>query len=145
MKILVCLICLFASASLKAQDPSFDISVQGQHLVSTLEEDNEEKSITVTLKDTYTSEDQLLIVNTNWQEEKEWRRTFSLRDANGSDITDIPAINKDGSFCISLKKIAPLLQKGSVYRLYTVALPRDPQKAMLVKVAPRLVCTVKVK
>ena len=145
MKLFLFFLCLSYSASVIAQERVFRLSVQKQTLTVSMDDNKEDKSINITTQSTYTKNDQLLITNTNWKLEKEWKRSFTLVDAEGQDISDIPETGKAGVFCISLENLSPLLQSCHTYKLYTVAFPRDPQKAMLVKIARQLVCTVKVK
>ena len=51
---------------------------------------------------------------------------------------------EDGSYCIKQSELKILLQPNEEYSIYTTALPKDPQKAMLVRVARTLVCKIKI-
>ena len=50
---------------------------------------------------------------------------------------------KENEYCITMKEITAKLEKNKSYRLYTIILPWDKTKAMMVKIPPLLVCKLK--
>ena len=76
-------------------------------------------------------------------ENKEWKRSFFIYDNANNAIKDF-VLMKDNSYCIKLNELKTLLAPGKEYFIYTTALPKDPKKAMLVKLAKQLVCKIKI-
>ena len=142
MKNLLLIFSLALTLKASAQEPLFTLTLQKQSLSISPDGDNEDKIITLSLQTAYTKTDQLIIISENWKEEKDWKRSFTLMDKDDNLISDIPEMTKPGKFCVSLENLSRVLKSGQAYRLYTVAYPRDPQQAMLVKVARRLVCNI---
>lgn len=145
MKNLLLIFSLSLIFKASAQEPLFNLTLQKQNLSISLDDENEEKIITLTSQPVYTKADQLVIINENWKQEKDWKRSFTLMDNEDNLISDIPEMSKQGTFCVSLENLSRSLKVGQVYRIYTVAYPRDPQQAMLVKVARRLLCIISIK
>ena len=75
---------------------------------------------------------------------EDWKRTFAIHNSNDSEIASLKYMG-NYIYCISLKNLLEKLKTGSAYYLYTIALPTDPKKAMLVKVARNLVCKIIIK
>jgi hypothetical protein len=73
----------------------------------------------------------------------DWKRTFSIYNKADSAIKDF-VLMKNGSYCIKLSEIKTLLQPEQEYLLYTIALPKDPNKSITMKFARTLVCKIKI-
>ncbi len=80
---------------------------------------------------------------TNDNRDKDWKRSFAIYDSADNVLHDF-VLMKDGNYCIKLSQLATLHTEEE-YFIYTVAIPKDPQKAMLVKVARTLVCKFKIR
>ena len=90
------------------------------------------------------SENNFLTIKVEKDEiEKDWKRSFSIYDSTENAIKDF-VLMKDGSYCIKLSEIKTLLKPNQEYFIYTIAIPKDPKKAMLVKVARTIVCKIKI-
>ena len=69
------------------------------------------------------------------------RRTVFVNDASGSSMQNWEEVKK--SWKISTNELKKLLEKGGNLSFYFTEIPRDINKAMLVKVRPLHLCTVK--
>ena len=81
----------------------------------------------------------MITVANEW---KDWKRSFFIDDDGGADLFTAVAMQQD-EYCIKISELEKKLKVYKTYFLYTVALPKDPKKAKLVRVARRLVCTIK--
>ncbi len=72
----------------------------------------------------------------------DWKRNFTIYDKADSALQDF-TLMKIGNYCIKSSTLASKLNAGEVYHIYTTALPKDPEKAMLVKIRRILVCKIK--
>ena len=144
MKILFTIVSILFSTIMYSQERNITVSVQNQTVNFSLDDDNSEKVIRLNSSTEITSIDQLVITVLFWKEEQDWSRKFIINDVDGNDIVTLTLKKKAGIYCEKLNTIIPLLQKGKVYDLYTVSLPKDPKIAMLVKVPRVLVCKISV-
>ena len=126
------------SSMIYAQDRNVSVKIQSDTITISLDDDNHDKSIYLHTADINTKDDIIASV-LFWKDEQDWKRRFIINDENGSDMTELTEKGK-GIYCKKLSDAAATLEKGKTYFIYTAALPRDPQKAMLVKVPRVLVC-----
>ena len=86
-----------------------------------------------------------LIINiSNDNKGKNWGRRFYINDESNNPVINELKQMKENEYCITIKEITAKLKKNKTYRLYTIILPWDKTKAMMVKIAPLLVCKLKV-
>jgi hypothetical protein len=142
MKYIFILLALITSTTVEAQKKEITISAQGKS-VSTLF-DSEDASIVLTINSALPTAKtgKLKIVNNKWQSEKDWKRSFSIYNSEVAGIADLKPCKTGGVYELSLKTLLAKVTKGESYRLYTMAIPRDPKKAALVRVRRVLVCTI---
>jgi hypothetical protein len=74
---------------------------------------------------------------------KDWKRSFFIYDSADAAIKDFILMG-DETYCLKLNDLKKLLAMEKTYFIYTTVIPKDPQKAMLVKVAKQLVCKIKI-
>lgn len=123
------------------QDMHVTLSAKNERLSVTLDDDNSRR--TFILKTTNVGAGDYFTATVHDEDaEKEWRRTFTIHDAGDSEVAALKDMSNN-SYCITLKELIGKMQAENQYYLYTVALPKDPKKAMLVRPARRLVCKIK--
>lgn len=143
MKILLLSLAIILTNRTFSQDRKIMLSVSSDTLSVLLDDDNEEKVIHIKASN-ISSNDEFHISVLFWKDEMKWHRTFVLNNEEGMEITEIPEKGKHGIYCLKLNVLIPLLQKGDLYSLYTVSLPKDPKLAMVVKVPRVLVCKLEI-
>lgn len=125
-----------------SQDREISIKIQSDTITVSMDDDNHNKSIRLHTAGSNTKDDMVASV-LYWKEETDWKRRFIINDESNNDIAELTEKGK-GIYCKKLSEIIPSLEKNKTYFLYTVALPKDPKKAMLVKVPRMLVCKITV-
>ena len=120
----------------------FTVAAGDKSLVVAAEEDNADKLFEI---DSKTIGVDLLTISVEDEEiEKDWKRSFIVYDSSDKAITEFPEMH-NGTYSIKISGLNILLSPDEKYFIYTTALPEDPQKAMLVKVARILVCVIKIR
>lgn len=143
MKLVLSILMLLFAAICNAQDMRIILSAKGEKLSVSLDDDNSKR--TFIIKQTnITNNNYFTAAVSNEETGTDWKRSFIIHNAEDSEIAALKYMHNN-SYCISLKELGAKLQPGNQYYLYTIALPQDPKKAMLVKVARRLVCKIIIK
>ena len=81
--------------------------------------------------------------------EKEWKRTLQIDDSTGAGIIELPEITtttKDKTgiwYTISAKQLKEILTHHREITIWVSSIPSDPAKAMLVRVRPVYICTLR--
>ena len=134
---------LFAlSMSAFTQEMTIIISAGSKTAKISLENDNKDEILLLSTADFTAKEGYLSAKVVNEEITADWKRSFVIYDAQDSEVNKLADVKKD-TYCTSLKTLQTLLQPGTEYSIYTIALPKDPQKAMEVKIARQLVCKIK--
>ena len=125
-----------------AQNMQFTVAAGDKSLVAAAEEDNANKLFEI---DSKTIGVDLLTISVEDEEiEKDWKRSFIVYDSSDKAITEFPEMH-NGTYSIKVSGLKEMLSPDEKYFIYTTAMPEDPQKAMLVKVARILVCVIKIR
>lgn len=136
-------ITVFTSAAF-SQNLQFTVSAFDKTITVSPDEENTDNVFTFKV-DQLNQPNSLITIHILHEEtDKDWKRNFSIYDSTDNAIQDF-VFMKDGSYCIKLQNIASKLKVNNNYFIYTIALPKDPQKAMLVKIGRRLVCEIKIR
>lgn len=125
-----------------AQSMQFTITVNNKSLVTSAADNNTNNVFETDSK--MVGDDVLTISVSNEEIAKDWKRSFAIYDSSDEAITSLTEM-KNGSYSIKISGLKKMLSPDKDYFIYTTALPEDPQKAMLVKVARILVCTIKIR
>ncbi len=140
MKTLFTFLLIACFLSLNAQtDAGISVTLQKQIVRVIPEQDNAGKQIIV--HSNIKSTEKLSIVNR--LDTKDWKRTFEIYNDADQLLLKIPASNQI-AYSVSVKQLRASLKKGT-HSLYTMAIPRDPSKAAVVRVRRILVCKIMVK
>jgi len=132
----------FAAFFIQASAQEFSVSAGKKSLVVFADDDNTNKALEIKSE---TIGDSLLTIFVNNDEiGEDWKRNFSICDSSGNILQDFLQA-QDGSYYIKMSGLKTVWNPDSKYFIYTIALPKDPQKAMLVKVARILVCKIKIR
>ncbi len=139
MKFFLITLMAFSFAPVFAQDMQFKVSAGDESITVSPEDDNEDKLLVVAP----TNENALIISILNDDLDKDWKRSFSIYDSADNVIGDFTFM-KNGSYCIKYSELRPKLNTTWEYYVCTTAIPKDPAKAMLVKIGRILVCKIKI-
>jgi hypothetical protein len=142
MKYILIVLLFFSAANIYSQDMRINLSSKNERLSISLDENNINRTFIV--KKSNIANELLTVTVANEVINEDWKRTFTIHNSNDSAIAAFKYMGGN-SYCISLKDLREELQAGNQYYLYTIALPTDPKKRMLVKVARNLVCKIIVK
>ena len=119
------------------------LSAKGTRVTVSLNDNNIER--TFNLKKTHIgANDYLTATVFDEQIDTSWIRNFTIHNTADSVIASLEK-TKNNTYSISLKELIDKLQTGNEYYLYTIALPVDLKKRMLVKVVRRMVCKIVLK
>ncbi len=145
MKLSLLALSFLLSSIMFAQDIQFTVSVQKQTITVLVDDDNSDKILEINLQQPFEKGDELIVKNNMWKEERDWKRNFIIFDEEDNEAAKITETKTAGLYCISPNDLKKNLEPGKKYFLYTTALPKDPQKAMEVKVRRQLVCVIEVR
>ncbi len=126
-----------------SQDMSIDLSAKGENLSISLDVNNSNRIFSLK-KANFNSTDYFKAIVLNEEIDTSWQRSFTIHNAADSEISVLKHTNDD-SYSISLSELISKLQTGNQYYLYTIVLPKDIKKRMLVKVVRRMVCKIVIK
>ena len=124
------------------QDMRFTVSANNKTLTVSPDDENTDTVFEIE-KTQYGNSSLLTIRVANEEIDKDWKRSFSIYDKDDNAIKDF-TLMKDGSYCIKMNELVTQLHQQQEYFIYTTALPKDPKKAMLVKIARRPVCRIRI-
>jgi hypothetical protein len=119
------------------------ISAQGKTVDAFLDSNNSKKILMLAKQDDANAK--LLIMNANAKNESSYNRSFSLVDDKDAELKLSFMSRVVGNTYVSLKNFFEQAQKGKTYKLYTIAIPKDPNVAATVRVRRILLCNVTVK
>ena len=126
-----------------SQNMSIDLSAKGEKLSILLDVNNSNKTFSFK-KTNINSTDSFKAIVLNEEIDTSWQRSFTIHNAADSEIAVLKR-TKDDSYSIPLNELISKLQTGHQYYLYTIALPKDIKKRMLVRVVRRMVCKIIIK
>lgn len=126
-----------------AQQMVIEVSAQNKYLNLNLDEDNLNKTLYISAGKIATKNGYLSAKVFNEEVDTSWGRFFMLYDTANTEIAKLRAADNNNEYWIELTSLLPLMKPNENYFLYTTAYPKDPHKAMLVKVPRRFVCVVK--
>lgn len=72
-------------------------------------------------------------------DQEEWNRNFVITDSNGRDLKKFENTTQ---FKVHNSEIARLMESRPKLKIYTWALPKDPEKAAAIRVRRILLCTI---
>lgn len=142
MKFLLSMLMLLPVTLNYSQEMKLTVSARNESITVAADDDNNDKIFVIKSAAANSGKDYLIVKVFNEETATDWKRSFTLYDSSSNEIASLKLMRKY-EYCADLKSILPKLEKNKNYFLYTVALPTDPQKAMLVKPARRLVCKIK--
>jgi hypothetical protein len=142
MKYILVVLLVFSAANIYSQDMRINLSSKNERLSVRLNENNINKTFEV--KKENTPNELLKAVISNEVINEDWQRKFTIHNTSDSEIAELEYTG-DNTYSIRLEDLRGKLQNGNVYYLYTIAVPSDPKKRMLVKVARNLVCKIIIK
>ncbi len=143
MKLLLLLPVIFGSVICnKMPKGDYVVTYKQQQLNVHAEADNTAKSIQINLNDV-NENDECIVENIHWENEQDMNRKFILYDNTDAEIFTLSE-TKPGTFALPGNEIK-LLNSGTDYYLYTMAIPKDPNIASTVRVRRILVCIIKIK
>jgi hypothetical protein len=142
MKYILILLTSFLLQQAHAQKSGLQVSAQSKTITVNLQEEDPEKVININSKLKSVATGKLTIYNTEWAKDKEWKRTFTIYNDQDQSIIDLSPCKTSGKYNAPLKSIVAKLKKGETYSLYTMAIPKDPKKAAVVRVRRVLVCRI---
>jgi hypothetical protein len=143
MKFIFSVLMLLPVIVCQSQDMRIILSAKNEKLFISLNENNSNKIFSLK-KTNLTAPGYFTAAVLNEEIDTSWQRDFTIHNAADSVIASLKKMNDD-NYCIPLKELMPKLQAGNQYYLYTIALPTDPKKQMLVKVVRRMVCKIAIK
>ena len=139
------LIALIAISFTTVFSQEMQITISANNDSITVSPDNNNKNKLLTISNSPSAGNNFLIINVvNEETDKDWKRNFFIYDSADNAVKNFVLMN-DGSYCIKLSTLFTILQPQHDYFIYTTAIPKDPNKAMLVKVARRLICKIKIR
>ncbi|MEO8712711.1 MAG: hypothetical protein ABI405_11335 [Parafilimonas sp.] len=142
MKFILSVLLVIPFASLIAQDMEITVCANNNSLTVSPDDDNSDKLFVINTSSS--ADNNFLTIKVADEEiDKDWKRNFFIYDSADNAIKDF-VFMKDESYCIKISDLYKLIQPQKDYFIYTTALPKDPHKAMLVKVARQLVCKIKI-
>lgn len=140
MKYILITLLSFIYTAAFSQEVKLTISANNTSLNISLDSNNENKLFVINVASI--SNNDFLTINVD-ASGKEWKRSFFIYDSLNTAIKDF-VLMKDESYCIKLYDLKKQLIPNKEYFIYMAAFPKDPQKAMMVKVAKQLVCKIKI-
>ena len=143
MKLLLSVLMLLPVIAIYSQDMRINLSAKDEKLSVSLDDNNSSRTFVIK-KTNIAAKDYFTAVVINEEIDTGWERKFTIHNAADSGISSLKYMSNN-SYCISLKELIPKLQTGTQYYLYTIALPTDPKKQMLIKVVRRMVCKIIIK
>jgi len=132
---------MLPAAFVFTQEMSITIAARNESITVSPDDENEDKILSLRTSIPAAKEDYLTVKVANDEIEKDWTRNFIIYDEEDNEISKL-AERKENTYCVALEKLLPLLKPRKEYALYTSALPKDPQKAMEVKISRQLVCKI---
>ena len=123
-----------------SQDMGINLSAKGEKL-SVLLDDNNSNRTFIIKKTNIAANNYFTAVVINEVIDTSWKRSFTIHNSGDSEIASLKYVGTN-NYCISLNELIPKLQTGNQYYLYTIALPKNPKKQMLIKVVRRMVCKI---
>jgi hypothetical protein len=142
MKYILILLSTLLIQNADAQKSGIQVSAQNQTVKINLQNEDQEKSISINSKLKSAATGKLTIVNADWIKEKDWKRTFEIYSDADESITKVSPCKTSGKYEVSLKTLVSKLKKGETYSLYTMAIPKDAKKAAVVRVRRVFVCKI---
>ena len=113
---------------------------KGERMTVSLDENNIGRTFSLK-KTNVAATDCFTVTVFDEQIDSSWQRSFTIHNTADSVIASLKK-TKNNTYSISLKELIEKLQTGNQYYLYTIALPLDLKKQMLVKVVRRIVCKI---
>ncbi len=144
MRVFFVMILSVLTISLFAQQPSFRISVQKQILSAHVDADNANKKIVINTGEKIANVQRFMIRSLYPELDKDFKRTFSIVGDNEESVFTFSDDKENGVFLLPLKEVADKLNKSKTYKLYTVAIPKDPEAAAAVRVRRILLANIEV-
>jgi hypothetical protein len=74
--------------------------------------------------------------------DKDWKRTFLIRDESENNIATLDLNNPTGAVTFNVYNLQALRNKKKPFFIYTVSLPKDPSLAAAIRVKRILLCKI---
>jgi hypothetical protein len=144
MKYILLLLTTLILQDVEAQKGGLQISAQGKTITANLDKEDTDKVITINSNLKSVATGKLAIYNTQWSKEKDWKRTFSIYSDQDQAVVNLSPCKTAGKYDVSLKSVVSKLKTGETYSIYTMAIPKDPKKAAVVRVRRVFVCRISI-
>ncbi len=128
MKKLLLLLPLFATFFVGAQD-SWKVVHNASTRLSANEESPEENVFSIRISDLNKTGTLTITYKAN-EPQADWIRTIMIVDEDDSEL----ATNQGNTFRLQNAALRALFKKATTLKIYTMAIPSDPEKAALVRV-----------
>lgn len=119
------------------------ISAQGKTVDAFLDSNNAKKILTLTIEDN--KDARLSIAHANAKNESAFNRSFTLVNDKDEDLKLSFTSRRVGVINLQLNDFFAKAKKGKTYKIYTIAIPKDPAVAATVRVRRILLCSIMVK
>jgi hypothetical protein len=147
MKKMLLLLLMLPALCCMAQDTkkpvSILVSAQGNTVSTYLDSNNSKR--TLVLADKQDAAAKLVIMNANAKRETAYDRKFMVVNDKDADLGISFVSRLAGNTYAYLNDLLTKLQKGKTYKLYTTAIPKDPNVAATVRVQRILLCNIVMK
>jgi hypothetical protein len=142
MKFILVVLMIIPYGYILPQDITVTVSAQNKSITASVEDRNDNKLLLIDTS-RLSKKDFLTITIADKETDKDWKRDFAVYDSAGNALKDF-ILMKDETYCIKLTELIALMQSQHDYFIYTVATPKDPKKAMLIRPARKLVCKIRI-
>ncbi len=121
------------------------IKAQSKSLTTTLFSEDAGKTLIINSNLKPKTGEDIVIHIDEANEGNEWDRSFIIFDKQDAEVARFKQQPKKNFYKMPLKSLLSSLKKDNDYTIYTIAIPKDPEKAAVVRVRRVLICTIRVK
>lgn len=119
------------------------VSAASKKITVSLDDDNTDKVLALNIAQVKTDKNALMVCNLNWKSDADMKRKFMLYTEDDNAVADLDSTEKPGVYTLQMTEVIDKAKPGALLDLYTIAIPKDPAKAAVVKVRRVLVCKIK--
>ncbi|WP_207491398.1 hypothetical protein [Aridibaculum aurantiacum] len=138
--ILFAFVALLATSAQAQNSDEWQVRLNKQVLLRSPAE-TAEPTITLS-KSSVKKNDILTIQYTTNDGQQDWKRSFTINDANEQTFKELSLKNQTGTATLKLKELAKAAASNKPLYIYTMSLPKDPNQAALVRVRRILLCKI---
>lgn len=137
------ILCLFTVENISAQNMKIAVSAASKKITVLLDDDNSDKTLMLDAAKLRGNKNDLMVCSLNWKTDADMNRKFMLYTEDDNAVADLDTTQKKGIYTLPLSAIINDAKPGATLDLYTIAIPKNPAKAAVVKVRRVLVCKIK--